>query len=101
MTDAAADLATHAGEESPLLMERRGAIVQITLNRPKARNALSHALLTVLGERLSEIAADTPAQVVVIDHTQPENSAGHDLRELNAHRSDADGDRGFYEQVMR
>ena len=101
MTDAAANLATHAGEEPPLLMERRGAIVQLTLNRPKARNALSHALLTVLGERLSEIAADTTVQVVVMDHAPPVFSAGHDLRELNAHRSDADDGRGFYEQVMR
>jgi enoyl-CoA hydratase/carnithine racemase len=82
-------------------MERRGAIVQLTLNRPKARNALSHALLTVLGERLSEIAADQTTQVVVMDHAPPVFSAGHDLRELNAHRSDADGGRGFYEQVMR
>ncbi len=101
MTDAAADLAAHAGEESPLLMERRGAIVLLTLNRPKARNALSHALLTALGERLGEIAADRTAQVVVMDHAPPVFSAGHDLRELNAHRGDADGGRSFYEQVMR
>ncbi len=102
MTSVAANIsAPDANADIPLLMERRGAIVLLTLNRPKARNALSHALLTALGERLSEIAADNTAQVVVIDHAPPVFCAGHDLRELNAHRADPDGGRGFYEEVMR
>jgi len=89
------------GDEEPLLIERRGPIVLLTLNRPKARNALSEALLDALGKALGQIAADTTAQVVVIDHAPPVFSAGHDLRELSAHRADPDGGRGFYETVMR
>ncbi len=93
--------ASEAGDETPLLMERHGAIVLLTLNRPKARNALSEALLNTLSEALAQIAEDKTAQVVVIDHAPPVFSAGHDLRELTAHRSDPDGGRAFYETVMR
>jgi len=89
------------GEEAPILLERRGAIVLLTLNRPKARNALSEGLLTALSEALDRILDDRTAQVVVIDHAPPVFSAGHDLKELTAHRGDPDGGRGFYELVMR
>lgn len=88
-------------DEIPLLMERRGAVLMLTLNRPKARNALSNALLDALSARLDEIAADDTAQVVIIDHAPPVFCAGHDLRELNAHRSEPDGGHAFYEKVMR
>jgi len=101
MTSVAADSAPGAREEPPLLTERRDAIVLLTLNRAKARNALSEGLLNALGQTLSEIAADRSAQAVVIDHAPPAFSAGHDLKELTAHRSDADGGRAFYERVMR
>lgn len=102
MTEVSANVPTNeTPEQTPLLMERRGAVVLLTLNRPKARNALSDALLDALSARLEEIAADKTAQVVVIDHAPPVFSAGHDLRELTAHRSDPDGGHGFYEKVMR
>jgi enoyl-CoA hydratase/carnithine racemase len=102
MAGVATDTPVHeASDETPILVERHGAIVGLTLNRPKARNALSDALLDTLSARLSEIAADNTLQVVVIDHAPPVFSAGHDLRELTAHRSDPDGGHGFYEKVMR
>ncbi|MFW6024275.1 MAG: enoyl-CoA hydratase [Dichotomicrobium sp.] len=102
MTSIAEDSpAAASGEDAPLLVERRGAVVLLTLNRPRARNALSADLLNALSETLTTIAQDKTAQVVVIDHAPPVFSAGHDLRELTAHRADADGGRGFYELVMR
>ncbi len=102
MTDISAKIpANETADETPLLMERRGAVVMLTLNRPKARNALSNALLDALSARLDDIAADDTAQVVIIDHAPPVFCAGHDLRELSAHRSEPDGGRAFYEEVMR
>jgi len=102
MTDISAKIPTNeTADETPLLMERRGAVVMLTLNRPKARNALSNALLDALSARLDDIASDDTAQVVIIDHAPPVFCAGHDLRELSAHRSEPDGGREFYEEVMR
>lgn len=88
-------------EDQPLLSERQGAIALLTLNRPKARNSLSEALLTALAEELDAIATDKSVQVVVISHAPPVFSSGHDLKELREHRADPDGGRGFYEKVMR
>lgn len=90
-----------AGAQAPILIERRGATVLVSLNRPKARNALSIALLNALGEAFDRIAQDRTAQVVVISHAPPVFSAGHDLKELSAHRADPDSGRAFYELVMR
>lgn len=87
--------------DAPLLLDRRGAIIRLSLNRPQARNALSDRLLTALDGSLREIASDLSAQVVVIDHAPPAFCAGHDLRELTAHRGDPDGGRAFYERIMR
>jgi len=102
MTSAAANTtAPPTSDETPLLIERRGPIVLLTLNRPKARNALSEAMLDALDDALRDVAADSSAQAVVIDHAPPVFSAGHDLRELTARRGDPDGGRGFYETIMR
>jgi len=102
MTTITPDAPADAGqEEPPVLIEQRGGVVLLTLNRPKARNALSIDLLNTLSELLSEIARNREAQVVVLDHAPPVFSAGHDLKELTAHRSDADGGHAFYELTMR
>lgn len=92
---------SQASEAPPLLIEQRGAIALLTLNRPKARNSLSVGLLGALGDALDKIREDKATQVVVIDHAPPVFSSGHDLKELTAHRADPDGGRAFFETVMR
>lgn len=64
-----------------LLAERRGAVAWITLNRPRARNALSVAMMTAIETALDE-ARD--ARVVVIAGNGPGFCGGHDLREMRA-----------------
>jgi enoyl-CoA hydratase/carnithine racemase len=83
-----------------LLREDRGGIAILTLNRPQARNSLSEALLQALGEALSEIAYDRAVRVVVLAANGPAFSAGHDLKELNAHRSAADRGRAYFKHIM-
>src|SRR5437660_2870315 len=83
-----------------LLREDRGSIAILTLNRPQARNSLSEALLEALGDALSAIAHDRTVRAVVIAANGPAFSAGHDLKELNAHRSDEDRGRAYFKHVM-
>jgi enoyl-CoA hydratase/carnithine racemase len=86
---------------SPILLrEDRGGVAVLTLNRPQARNSLSEALLEALGDAFSAIAHDRNVRVVVLAAHGPAFSAGHDLKELNAHRSDEDRGRAFFKQVM-
>jgi enoyl-CoA hydratase/carnithine racemase len=97
-----AQTATATSTPSPLVLlrEDRGGIAVLTLNRPQARNSLSEALLEVLGEALSAIAHDRAVRVVVLAANGPAFSAGHDLKELNAHRSEADRGRAYFKHIM-
>src|ERR1700740_505862 len=97
-----AQTATAASTPSPLVLlrEDRGGLALLTLNRPQARNSLSEALLETLGEALSVIARDRTVRVVVLAANGPAFSAGHDLKELNAHRSGADRGRAYFKHIM-
>ena len=72
-------------ENEPLLLEAcEAGVLRITLNRPGARNALSAALMTALGEALGRAGRDKAVRAVVIAGAGPAFCAGHDLRELRA-----------------
>ncbi|MBX6425632.1 MAG: enoyl-CoA hydratase [Variibacter sp.] len=83
-----------------LLRVDAGGVATLTLNRPEARNALSEAMLRALGEALGAIGADRGVRAVVLAANGPAFSAGHDLKELTARRTDADGGRAYFKQVM-
>jgi len=83
-----------------LLREMDGPLAILTLNRPAARNSLSEALIGALADALTAIAADKSVRAVVIAADGPAFSAGHDLKELTAHRADPDGGRAFFTHVM-
>lgn len=81
-----------------IIQERRNdGVALITLDRPKARNALNIEMLEALAEAL-HTAED--ARCVVLAANGPAFSAGHDLRELTAAREEADGGRGLYARTM-
>jgi enoyl-CoA hydratase/carnithine racemase len=86
--------------EAMLLRERDGDIALLTLNRPQARNSLSEALLAALTQALTDIAADTSVRAVVLAANGPGFCAGHDLKELTARRSDNDGGRACFREIM-
>jgi enoyl-CoA hydratase/carnithine racemase len=65
-----------------LLVQARGGVVQVVLNRPEKRNALSQEMIAQLDTALSHIADDTSAQVVVLAANGPAFCAGHDLNEM-------------------
>jgi enoyl-CoA hydratase/carnithine racemase len=83
-----------------LQREQLGAVAVLTLSRPGARNSLSAALLADLIDAFAEIRADESIRAVVLAAAGPAFCAGHDLREMNAHRGDPDGGRAFYESVF-
>lgn len=71
--------------EAPLVLSQDHAGVRmLTLNRPKARNALSRAMMTALEAELAAAAEDPSVVVVVLAGAGPAFCAGHDLKELRA-----------------
>jgi len=92
--------AAQINDQAMLLRERDGEIAILTLDRPAARNSLSEALLNALSAAFTEIAADKTIRAVVLAANGPAFCAGHDLKELTARRSDADGGRGYFTHIM-
>lgn len=72
--------------EPVLLRDDQDGVVTLTLNRPRAFNSLSRALLDALADSLETVAADKDARVVVITGRGPAFCAGHDLKEIGAER---------------
>jgi enoyl-CoA hydratase len=66
-----------------VLVDRGEGIAVITLNRPKARNALSSALLRALRGALAEVGGDDTVRAVILTGSDPAFCAGLDLKELS------------------
>src|SRR3954453_1863178 len=86
--------------EPILLRESVGPIAVLTLNRPAARNSLSEAMIAELHAALNELRDDAGVRAVVIAASGSAFSAGHDMKELTAHRADADRGRAYFAQMM-
>jgi enoyl-CoA hydratase len=65
-----------------ILVETKGAVGIVTLNRPKALNALCVALVTELGQALDAFEADDAIGCVVITGSDKAFAAGADIKEM-------------------
>src|SRR5262245_7832081 len=79
---------------------RLPGVLVLTLARPQTRNALSQAMLAALQGSIDAASADAGVRAIVIAAKGTTFCAGHDLKELSAHRSDADGGRAFTVRLM-
>ncbi len=86
---------------SPLHERRDGDIAILTLDRSAQRNSLSERLLGDLSAAIARVSSDASVKVVVIAAHGPAFSSGHDLKELNARRTDADGGRAYFAHIMQ
>jgi enoyl-CoA hydratase/carnithine racemase len=85
-------LAGSSMTEEALKMDTAGSVARLTLNRPRAMNALNLAMLEALDRRLDEIAARPELRVVVLTGAGPAFCAGADLKEVLAGRDAAPGE---------
>jgi enoyl-CoA hydratase len=67
--------------DAVLVTEDLGPVRRLTLNRPKALNALNHELLEALDEAVAAASADDAVRVVVLRGAGRAFCAGYDLNE--------------------
>jgi enoyl-CoA hydratase len=79
----------------PVLTERRGNVLLITLNRPEVRNAVNAALAAGVAGALEELDADDALSVGVLTGAGGFFCAGMDLGAFVKGESPWFGDRGF------
>jgi enoyl-CoA hydratase/carnithine racemase len=85
--------------EEVLQFEAAGRVARLTLNRPKAMNALNRAVVSALDSRLAEIARNDDLRVLVITGVGPAFCAGADLKEILASRATKPGEADFLDRA--
>ena len=85
--------------EPLVLTSREGHVLKLTLNRPNARNALSEGLMAALQNALDAAAKDD-SRVIVLAAEGPAFCSGHDLKEMTAHRKEADAGKAAFAAVF-
>ncbi len=75
-------------------------VLVLTLADAANRNTLSEEMLSALQAAIDEIAGDDATRCVVLAADGPAFCAGHNLKQMSARRSDADGGRAYYTQFM-
>ena len=79
--------------------EQQGPVLRLTIDNPPA-NALSVEVIESLQAALDAASSDETVRVIVIAAAGKLFSAGHDLKEMTAHRADADGGRAYFEHTF-
>jgi enoyl-CoA hydratase/carnithine racemase len=89
--------AMNAPLHDPLVLAHRdGRILRLTLNRASARNALSDALMGALQSELDRASEARDVSVIVLAADGQAFCAGHDLKEMTAHRNHPDRGRAAF-----
>ena len=84
-----------------VLVEDKGPVRWLTLNRGPSRNPLSLQMIDALHAALDTAANDPHVRALVLTGDGPGFCAGHDLREIETHRNDDDQGVAFFELLMQ
>lgn len=79
--------------------ERQGLVLRLTLDNPPA-NALSIEVMESLQAQLDAARDEDGVRVIVIAAAGKLFSAGHDLKQMTAHRGDTDKGKDFFERTF-
>ena len=66
------------------------AVLRLTLNDSKRRNALSEEMMTIISSALKKASKNKDVKVIVISANGPAFCSGHDLKQMSAGRQNDD-----------
>lgn len=79
-----------------VLRELSDGILRLTLNDPATRNSLSKLMI----DELHAAIRSAHARVIILAANGPAFSSGHNLKEITAHRSDADNGSAYFKNLF-
>ncbi|MEQ1942536.1 enoyl-CoA hydratase [Mesorhizobium sp. VNQ89] len=94
-----ADIVSLRRDEPEETVALDGGVLRMTLSNPPA-NLLSLEVMRDLQAELDRAAEDPAVRVVVIAAAGKLFCAGHDLKQMTAHRSDPDGGKAYFEETF-
>ncbi|MCX7351224.1 MAG: enoyl-CoA hydratase [Alphaproteobacteria bacterium] len=77
-----------------------GGVLRLTLSDAATRNSLSEAMMSALTATLEGAATDKAVRVIVLAAEGPAFSSGHNLKEITAHRADADKGAAYFASLF-
>ena len=86
--------------EDILLRNDSNAVATLTLNRPKALNALSEEMLAALQTAFDTLAEDPSIRAIVLRGAGKAFCAGHDLKQMTAARQAEDGGKSYFNDLF-
>lgn len=89
-----------ARQNDPVVLEISEGIATVTLNAPETMNALSEAVLGALQATLDGLVSNQDVKAVILKGAGPHFCAGHNLKEMTAHRADPDGGSGYFNDLF-
>jgi enoyl-CoA hydratase/carnithine racemase len=94
-----ADIVSLRREAAEPAASLESGILRITLNNPPA-NLLSLEVMHDIQAELDRARDDSAVRVIVIAAAGKMFCAGHDLKQMAAHRADADGGKAYFEKTF-
>lgn len=79
-----------------LRMAREGAVLRLTLNDTPTRNSLSEVTMAELQSALDDAEGDHAVGAIILAAAGDVYSSGHNLKQLTAHRADADKGEAYF-----
>lgn len=83
-----------------LLSALEGGVLRLTLADAATRNSLSETMMAELKSALRTAAANREVRVIVLAGHGPAFSSGHNLKEITAHRADADKGAAYFARLF-
>ena len=81
--------------------ELQNKILHIKLNNTKYQNTLSEDMIKQLDDKLQQGSEDNSVKVIILSSTGPVFCAGHNLKDLNAKRSEHDKGKSYYNKIFK
>ncbi|HUS97898.1 MAG TPA: enoyl-CoA hydratase [Hyphomicrobiaceae bacterium] len=86
---------------APLLIEQLDAgVVVVTMQARRGPVTLSDGMLEALQQAFDKLSAEADARVIILAANGPAYCAGHDMKEMTARRTDADGGEAYFANLM-
>ncbi|MDM7490408.1 MULTISPECIES: crotonase/enoyl-CoA hydratase family protein [Rhodococcus] len=83
MSTTASEVSGISADAPHCLVEQRGPVLIVTMNRPKARNALSGEMMAIMAEAWDRVDNDPEIRVAVLTGAGGAFCAGADLKAMN------------------
>ena len=86
--------------DTVLMTEHRDGVEILTLNSARNINALSDEMIAALSNAFDQIGADPKIKAVILRSAGDHFCAGHNLKEMQARRTDGDGGSNYFQDLF-